>query len=207
MAKRILLLRHASLGPDWSGKLLGATDASLDVVGRKRAEAAGELLRSLRADRLWASPMRRCLETAQLAFGSQEFHVDPDLREIDFGRGEGKSFAQFAQEEPGLAERWAEFRDDFAFPGGESVSGFCGRVARAAERLAASAAETVLTITHGGVIRAMLCHYLGLDAKHYLLFDVDYLGLAEIRLFGPRGVLTRLDNSLGALPAREAVNG
>ena len=47
----------------------------------------------------------------------------------------------------------------------------------------------MLAVTHGGVIRAMICHLLGLEPRHYVLFEVDYAAAVVIDLFDGRGVL------------------
>jgi broad specificity phosphatase PhoE len=120
-------------------------------------------------------------------------HVDADLREIDFGAWETRTFAEAAGDDPALVDRWAAFSLDFAFPGGESVEGFLRRVHGAAQRLVQAEAPTVLAVTHGGVIRAMVCHLLGLEPRHYLAFDVPYSGLVVIDLFDGKGVLAALE--------------
>ena len=86
-----------------------------------------------------------------------------------------------------------------------------GRVQAAADRLAGDAAETVLAVTHGGVIRAMICHLLGLEPRHYVLFNVGYAALAVIDLFDGGGVLSGLQNpdllpeAVACDPARAAM--
>ena len=40
--------------------------------------------------------------------------VDPDLREVDFGRWEGLSFREIASADPELVDRWARFDLDFS---------------------------------------------------------------------------------------------
>ena len=50
----------------------------------------------------------------------------------------------------------------------------------------------MLVVTHGGVIRTMLCCLLGLELQKYVAFDVGYAALAVIDLFDGRGVLTAL---------------
>ena len=112
-------------------------------------------------------PAPRAAQTAEIlrsATGCAP-ETDPDLREIDFGRWEGKMFSEIRDSSPEDVERWARFAPDFAFPGGESMRDFLDRVGRAADRLAADEAETVLAVTHGGVIKIMLCHLLGLEAR------------------------------------------
>jgi len=141
----------------------------------------------------YSSPMRRCRETAAAILGDRGVCIDPDLREIDFGRWEGRTFAEAAAADPGIVERWASFEPGFAFPGGESVGHFLERIDRAADRLARQEARTVLAVTHGGVIRAMICHLLGLDARKYVAFDVPYGAMVVIDLFDGQGVLAVLE--------------
>ena len=50
----------------------------------------------------------------------------------------------------------------------------------------------MLAVTHGGVIRTMICHLLGLEPRNYLAFDVPYSAMAVIDLFDGRGVLAAL---------------
>lgn len=118
--------------------------------------------------------------------------LDPDLVEVDFGEWEGCFFQQLEQTHPDLIRAWAEFRPDFAFPGGERLADFKTRIRRAAARLAAGDEPVVVVFTHGGVIRSLVCHFLGLPFKHYLLFDVPYAAVVTLRLWGERGVLSGL---------------
>ena len=72
------------------------------------------------------------------------------------------------------------------------------RRACAADRLASRAADVVLAVTHGGVIRSMICHLLGLEARHYILFNVHCGACVTIDLYDGKGVLAGLDNPLAA---------
>ena len=167
MADYLYLVRHGSIGPAREGRYLGSTDAA---VGRRRPAAGrgagGVAPREAPVRAMRVQPAPRAAQTAEIlrsATGCAP-ETDPDLREIDFGRWEGKTFSEIRDSSPEEVERWARFAADFAFPGGESLRDFLGRVRRAADRLAADEAETVLAVTHGGVIKAMLCHLLGLEA-------------------------------------------
>jgi broad specificity phosphatase PhoE len=54
-------------------------------------------------------------------------------------------------------------------------------------------AQTVLAVTHGGVIRAMICHLLALEPRQYVAFDVPYAAMVVIDLFDGKGVLAALE--------------
>ena len=94
--------------------------------------------------------------------------------------------------DPAGAQAWSEFADDFVFPGGESLAGFSERVGRAARSLAGRESATVVCVAHGGVIRALICRFLGLPLRDYLLFDVTPGSVTTLRIWGERGVLAGL---------------
>ncbi|NTW77456.1 MAG: histidine phosphatase family protein, partial [Syntrophaceae bacterium] len=96
--------------------------------------------------------------------------------------------------DPAGVERWSNFDNDFVFPGGEAIQSFIGRVRTAAQRIAQDPAQTVAVITHGGIIRFLICHYLGLDMRNYLLFDVQPASLSVITLYDGQGILNSLNN-------------
>ncbi len=195
MAMRLVLVRHGDLGEQHRGRYVGRTDAPLAAEGRRQAEAlAGEAGRLAGAHFL-CSPLLRARETARIALGDGgTFTIDEDLREVDFGRWELMNFAEIAAADPAAVDRWAALGDDFTFPGGESIGAFRGRVGAAAGRIAADPAGTVVAFTHGGVIRLLICHFLGLEYRRYLLFDARPGSLSEISIDGGKGVLTRLND-------------
>jgi alpha-ribazole phosphatase len=195
MADYLYLVRHGSTGSARDGRYLGRTDAPLDAVGRRQVEALAVLLRSKRrCGRCVCSPLRRAAQTAEIlrSATARVAEVDPNLREIDFGRWEGKTFSEIRDSSPEEVARWARFAPDFAFPGGESLRDFLDRVRRAADRLAADEAETVLAVAHGGVIKAMLCRLLGLDPRRYVVFEIAPASLTIVRLFEGKGVLSEM---------------
>jgi alpha-ribazole phosphatase len=195
MAQRLILVRHGDLGEGCRGRYIGRTDVPLSAEGRRQAAAlAGEFER-LNGAHILCSPLLRCRGTAEIALGAGgTFAIDDDLREIDFGLWEGLTFAEIAMAHPATADRWAALDDDFAFPDGEGIEAFRKRIAAAAGRIVADPAETVVAVTHGGVIRFFICHFLGLDDRRYLLFDVGTASLSEIRIDGGKGVLTRVND-------------
>jgi len=123
------------------------------------------------------------------------FAIDADLREIDFGRWEGMSFTEIAAADPAAVERWAALEENFAFPGGESIRNFRERIRAAADRIAADSAQDVVAITHGGVIRLLICLFLGLDVRHTLLFEVRPASITELSLDDGKGVLKRVNDT------------
>jgi alpha-ribazole phosphatase len=167
----------------------------LSESGKRQAAAlAGELGR-LNGAHILCSPLLRTRETAEIALGAVDAcDIDSDLKEINFGRWEGMGFAEIAAADPAAVERWAALDEDFSFPGGESIGDFHKRIGAVAGRIANDPAGIVVAFTHGGVIRFLICRFLGLEDRHYLLFDVRPGSLSEISIEGGKGVLTRLND-------------
>jgi broad specificity phosphatase PhoE len=141
--------------------------------------------------------MRRVRETVGHAGLDLVCRDDVDLREIDFGNWEALSFAEISRNFPDAVERWTRLESDFRFPQGEAYADFLQRIQRAAEGIARTAAAQtgpVAVFAHGGVIRALICLWLGLPARHYLLFEIEPASVSAVRLFGDRGVLMRLND-------------
>ncbi len=193
MATQLYLLRHGSTDVE-SGALVGSTDVGLDGKGLERL--AG-LSRRLEDVEVWyCSPMLRTRQTLDelqrhISTG-QEIRYDDRLREIDFGRWEMQCFADISKADPGLIDSWTRYTD-FVFPGGEEVAGFCERVGTMLELFMVHDAEKIGVITHGGVIRTLICLALGISVRNYLLFDVQPASLTVLELFDKGGVLKGLD--------------
>jgi broad specificity phosphatase PhoE len=195
MANQLILIRHGDLGDRYRGRYVGRTDAPLSAEGRRQAVALAGPVARLNGAHFLSSPLRRTRETAEIALGTHgRFEIVENLREIDFGRWEGMSFAEIAAADPAAADRWAALDDAFAFPEGEGIKAFQERIRAAAERIAADPAGTVVVFVHGGVIRFLICHFLGLPDRHHLLFDIRPASISEIRIDGGKGVLTLLND-------------
>jgi len=91
---RLLLVRHGESEWNRVRRFQGANDVGLSDVGRAQAEALGcAVKRGYRVAVAYVSPMRRALETAELALaGTTIPRVPlPDLRELSLGEWEGRT--------------------------------------------------------------------------------------------------------------------
>jgi broad specificity phosphatase PhoE len=183
------MLRHADCGR--AGCFVGSTDVSLSEAGLAQTRGLSEMLRSRKIQRAFCSPAKRCIETAAALNGIQ-CETDADLREVDFGRWEGLTFDQIARRDPDLVERWAAFDLTFSFPGGESIVQFLERVGGAFQRACSTSDDSILWVTHGGVITATICRALGLDRRQHILFKIPHASVTTIELFDEMGILAGL---------------
>ncbi len=197
MAQRLLLVRHALPDGAPKGAFLGRTDLPLSAEGRRQSSALRPLLRRFKPGACYCSPLLRARQTTEILLDRTNIsiQIDDELREIDFGQWERKTFEEVASENARAIKRWSSFEHKFAFPNGESLGGFLARIRRVARRLSADPTETVLVVTHGGVIRSMICRFLRIRPRDYLLFDVAHATCAVIEVFDNKGVLGGLNLS------------
>jgi len=191
MTQRLYLLRHGATGA--GNRYIGATDLPLSPDGMADLAGAADLLQQQELDAVFCSPMQRCRQTVDRLGLHRRVEIVDDLREIDFGRWEGMSFAEICATDGELVDRWSQGETDFAFPEGESLRGFLGRIDKIRTMLTATPARRPLLVTHGGVIRHLVCACLGIGPEKALLFAVKPGRCTVIDLHSAGGVLAGLN--------------
>lgn len=115
----LLLTRHGAAAQG-DVMLGGQLDVPLMPQGREEAAALARRLNGVRIDRIVSSPMLRALETAQIVATGRPVEVDARLRELDYGRWEGLTYAEIDSHDPELRARWEHDPAATHSPGGES---------------------------------------------------------------------------------------
>lgn len=147
----IYLIRHGKTPANEAHLYCGSTDLDLSEGGMA---ALRGIRYDISADRYITSGMKRTEQTLALLFGPVPFTREPELREVDFGVFEMKSYQQL-KDDPDY-QRWLTGDNEKNTPpGGESGDDMTRRVLRAYARIAALPGDTVI-VTHGGVIAAIL---------------------------------------------------
>jgi len=181
----LILIRHGET--DWNRQLRfqGHFDAGLNAVGLEQARRLGQRLAGETVDRIYASDLLRTRQTAQPAAQQlgMEAVTDAGLREQSFGRVDGMSAEEIQAQHPGAWEGWLRFHEDYCMPEGESTRQFHTRVMDALRRIAAAhAGQTLLVVTHGGVLDMVwrTAHSLGLNGPRQS--DIPNAGVNRVRM-------------------------
>jgi alpha-ribazole phosphatase len=164
---RYLLIRHGE--SVWNGerRIQGNQDPPLSPRGRRQADL---LVAGLQAHlpngaaAIYTSPLRRAAETAEQIGSVTRLPVLPesDLREMSLGTWEGRTVSEIQAMFPGTYERWLLDPAAHPAPGGEPLDTFARRVTGAFDRIrAAHPGRDLIVVSHGGAIKALLCHMLG----------------------------------------------
>jgi broad specificity phosphatase PhoE len=175
---RLTLVRHAQqdypTGEDFDFVLW--EDPPLSGLGRTQAMALSAVLGEQDVDVVACSTMRRAIETAQIVASPHGLTPDvrPELVEVQ----------SYVQLEPGVdpqslvtAEEWAAREEQFTRKVmwdymffGEGSAAFRARAVDAVERLVADhPGESIVLISHGGVINAYLGWILGIEEDMFFL--------------------------------------
>lgn len=158
---RVFFIRHGETDWNAEGRLQGQKDIPINPRGREQAAEVALRLREVRPDPgslPWVvSPLGRTRETAELAraalgLNPERYMLEERLREISFGRWEGMTWREVRKAEPEAARAREGGKWTFMPPGGESYAMLVERV----RPWAASLAEDVVAVAHGGVARALM---------------------------------------------------
>ncbi len=161
---RLLLIRHGR-----QSSPLCNVNVDLSEEGRTQAKLLAKRLVGLHPDRIYTSALIRAKQTAEILFGSEAvFHEREALNEISFGAMTGCADADNKVVYPEYFAAKKRRQEDLRMPGGECPSEVFARAVKVVEEALASGAETVVFVTHGGVIRALTAGLLGLGAEKML---------------------------------------
>lgn len=152
---QLVLIRHGETEMNRELRFQGQVDVALNAVGHEQARRVAARLAGEPADAVYASDLLRARQTATPIAGELALRpvADRGLREQDFGAVDGMRVDDIRRDHPDAWQRWLRFEEDFAMPRGESTRAFHARVMEAIRRVvAAHPAQTVVVVTHGGVL-------------------------------------------------------
>jgi broad specificity phosphatase PhoE len=189
--RRLTLIRHAESTWNQERRIQGNLDPVLSDRGRGQASLLAHRLGTRAFASLHTSPLRRAVETATILGGGLGLPIQAvrDIREVGLGVWEGRTVSEIKGAWGEAYERWVDHPLDAPTPpGAEPMLHFQARVVGALERIRASSPDgDILVVTHGGVIRAYLCHLLGLDLNRVFRIRTDNASLTEV-MAGDRGM-------------------
>ena len=148
----IALIRHFATKGNQEKRYIGTTDEGIvmdyAVFGQRQYKEAEVVI---------ASPMRRCIETAEVIYQRAPVLCE-EFRECDFGLFEHKNYEEL-KENP-LYLKWLASMGKDPFPQGESVEAFKERCSRGflkcVRKLCAEGRKSSAMVVHGGTIMAVM---------------------------------------------------
>jgi broad specificity phosphatase PhoE len=172
----LIFVRHGEqyIADPRTGPVGDTIDPPLSERGQQQAKVVGERLSVDRIDKVYASPLRRALETGREIARHHRMEPDVihDLREIEVFRDipADKSAVDFLGQGLllGIRERMLRERRWDVYPYSESSFEFRKRTVNAVEAIIAeNEGKRVVIACHGGVINAYIGHIIGVDSDMF----------------------------------------
>jgi broad specificity phosphatase PhoE len=176
LAHRLLLLRHGETEWSRSGQHTSHTDLELTQTGRERAKMAAQALADLELVNpiVVSSPMRRALQTAELA-GLTVDEVSPLLQEWDYGDYEGLTTPQIRETVPD----WLIWTH--GAKGGETLAAVTERADEAvALALQHMASRDVVFVGHAHFSRSVIARWVEQPVSNGIRFAMAPASIAVL---------------------------
>ena|ERR1700678_2764746 len=198
----IYLVRHPPpIGTD--GLCYGRLDVAVseeaiaEAADTVSAQIPGE---TLEGARVYCSPSSRCVELARRIASPREPTPAEDLVEMNFGQWQGLSWDDVPREE---LDAWAKDVWRYRPGGGESAEMVADRWQRWLAQLprnagGSNAGDSVVAVTHAGVIRVALARFGQLDDNAALTAPVPFGSVHRLDFPPHRRTFPRKRSSKGA---------
>jgi ribonuclease H / adenosylcobalamin/alpha-ribazole phosphatase len=156
----LFMVRHGetALTPSRTFSGAGGSDPELSQHGLWQADRVADAIAPLGITAVIASPMQRAQQTAKAIATTLglDVELDPRWLEVNFGKWDGRLFADIVNSESEHMERWLTGPDERP-PGGESYLEMAARVDEAVIDLRERwAGERVLVVSHSTPIRHVI---------------------------------------------------
>ena len=177
---QFIIVRHGQTQWNNRGIRQGHLDSDLTEKGIAQAKALGVRLARERFTRLYSSDLGRALHTARIIAAStgHEIVTDARLRERHLGIFQGLNGDEIRSKYPEEHRLHRSVGPDYVIPGGESVR---QQVARNVDCLTEIArkhwGETIVVVTHGGVLSGLFRHTFSIPFDAPRRFEFTNAGL------------------------------
>jgi len=134
-------------------RYVGKTDEELSPDGIRNLKEINDF----HVDVVYSSPMKRCLQSAEILFPKAAHKICEQIKECDFGMFEYKNFSELRHNEEYI--KWLDSGGKSDFPMGENLNVFKKRCIDGFLRIVKNSDknkfENIAIVTHGGVIMAV----------------------------------------------------
>lgn len=170
LVSTLLLARHGETIWHAENRYAGSSDVGLTERGVAQAAALGRWAGSQTIEAVYSSDLSRAVITATPAATQLglPLRIDPRLREVDFGQGEGMTRSEMRLVFPSELNEFHRSPGHSPLPGGEPGIAALERAWTALEEIAAvHSSAPVLVVMHSTLIRLVLCRALDMPIDRY----------------------------------------
>jgi broad specificity phosphatase PhoE len=182
---RAIITRHYKTLINAAEEILGWGDSPRDSGWKADVEYVVAQLkkRGIIFDAVYSSDLERARQTAMFhaeCFGIDTIHDTPALNEVNYGK-------LYKKKKKWVAEHYPQYKKDpdFVYPEGESFRQMQQRSVAFITSLAKkNPQQTMLIVAHAGVIRGLVCHFLGLNYADHLKHKISHRYIGDFQFTG-----------------------
>ena len=164
----IILIRHGETEWNSQQRMQGHSNSDLSSVGQAQIQALGEWMKNVPFDHIYSSDSLRAKQTAEAItqFSGHELKIDLRLREKNLGVFEGLTSEEARERHPEVFRLFKTAGSKYVIDEGESTQQLQDRALEIVDEIRIKHPEEhVLLVTHGGFIRVVMKHSLGLSLE------------------------------------------
>lgn len=195
----ILLIRHGQNEYVKTGRLAGRLPGvHLDEVGRKQAEVLAQILKPLKLQAIYSSPLDRTLETAKpiAEVKGMQVQLREGLAETLYGRWEGQRLKTLQKR-----KLWPLIQISpslVRFPGGESFTESQARIVMELDHLREehkSGNSVIACVSHADPIKLAIAHYIGLPMDLFQRLVIEPASISALRFSSHGASLIKMNDT------------
>ena len=176
---KLTVVRHTSVDVA-KGICYGKTDVPLASTFATEMHEVRQAIGAQKFDRIFSSPLGRCLRLAREVNTDQAIAVDANLIELDFGDWEMADWNSIYDSQSG--KEWFADYVNTPCPNGEAFLDLIARMRSFLLTVRSSQAKSVLVFTHAGNLRALMCLLGGQAPAAAFNTALDYGQILSFRL-------------------------
>ncbi len=164
----IILIRHGETEWNSQKRMQGHSNSDLSSVGQAQIQALGQWMKNVPFDLIYSSDSLRAKQTAEAItqFSGHELQFDQRLREKNLGVFEGLTSEEARERHPEVFRLFKTAGSKYVIDEGESTQQLQDRALEIVDEIRIKHPEEhVLLVTHGGFIRVVMKHSLGLSLE------------------------------------------
>ena len=168
--KQLYFVRHGQTEWNAAHRVQGQWNSDLNKLGRAQAEINGQLLSDLNIEALFASPLDRTRQTAEIINRQLELPItfDERIKEWDCGDWSGYLYDEVRKK---WSEEWQAYHADrfnYRGPNCENVPDMMERARPFLDEILAHPANTIAIVSHGMIGKIMVSMLLEFDERSTL---------------------------------------
>ena len=184
---RLIIVRHAESAFNLQNRIQGHLDSRLTPKGLDQTRRLAKRIRYFKIDKVYSSDLGRAYSTTvEITRFLKKVRIirDPKLREILLGDWEGMTPEEVDRLYDRGYQKWLKKPSACVIPNAEKVGHFRKRVTDRLRQIALqNRGQTVLVVTHGGVITALLADWLKADFDRVLKgLQIDNTSLTFVEM-------------------------